>query len=427
MTISSTDDGSFLHTAEVCKTEAVQRFYDQRPYPPPVDDLDGYRQRWQDEGKHRADFHLHWPDRPYRADLTVLVAGCGTVQAARHALRLPDSLVVGIDISGTSVRHTEALKRKYDLANLEVYQLPIERVGELGRGFDKIVCTGVLHHLPDPQAGLRALQAVLEPDGAMDLLVYAAYGRAGVYMLQEYCRRLGIGQTDKDIQELAHTLTALPANHPLARLLAESPDFQHPDALADALLNPQDRAYSVPQLFDLIDRCKLAFGRWVRQAPYLAQCGDPARTPHAARLAKLPPREQYAALELFRGGMLRHNMILYRDDRPTRLPRFDRDEWLGYTPLRLPETSSVRQRLPAGASAALLNRSHSDPDLVLFVDPTELRLVEAIDGQRTVAGIIEHVAKSKPAVHPTQGQALNLFQRLWRYDQVVFDIAPLAE
>ena len=77
----------------------MRAFYDLHPYPPPVEDLDGYRQRWQDEGRRRADFHLHWPDKAYRADLNVLVAGCGTSQAAKHALRQPASHVVGIDFS----------------------------------------------------------------------------------------------------------------------------------------------------------------------------------------------------------------------------------------------------------------------------------------------------------------------------------------
>lgn len=402
----------------------VQAFYNRHPYPPPVDNLDGYRQRWLDEGRRRADFYLHWPHRPYQEDLRVLVAGCGTSQAAKHALRRPSAHVIGIDLSETSIRHTLALKDKYNLSNLDVRQLPIERVAELGEIFDLIVCTGVLHHLPDPQAGLSALQAVLDRQGALNLMVYAAYGRVGVYMLQEYCHRLGIGHSDEEIRELANTLAALPPAHPLARLLGESPDFASRAGLADALLNPQDRAYTVEQLFDLIESCGMTFGRWVRQAPYLPQCGSMASTPHASRLAKLPLQEQYAAMELFRGDMLRHSVILYRHDLTgdRRLPAFDSDDWLGYTPLRLPETASVRQRLPAGAAAALINRSHSDPDLVLFVDSTELLLVEAIDGRRTIADIIEHVAAPKPAVRPAQEQARSLFQRLWWYDQVVFDI-----
>jgi SAM-dependent methyltransferase len=353
----------------------------------------------------------------------VLVAGCGTSQAAKHALRQPSSQVIGIDISETSVRHTEALKHKYHLANLEVYQLPIERAGELDRRFDKIVCTGVLHHLPDPDAGLRALRDVLDSGGAMHLMVYAAYGRAGVYMIQDYCRRLGVGHSDKEIRDLAITLAALPRHHPLARLLGESPDFQSPDALADALLNPQDRAYTVPQLFDFVERCGLTFGRWVRQAPYLAQCCSLARTPHAARTAKLPQREQYAVAELFRGTMLRHNLIAYRGDRcgGSALVHFDHSGWPGYVPIRLPETISLQERLPPGAAAVLINQSHSDPDLVLAVNATEVRLFEAIDGKRSIAEIIQHTGMPGDTNRHLREQAHRFFERLWWYDQVVFD------
>jgi hypothetical protein len=53
-----------------------------------------------------------------------------------------------------------------------------------------------VHHLPDPDAGLRALHDVLKPNGALNVMVYAPYGRAGVYMLQDYCRRLGVGSGD---------------------------------------------------------------------------------------------------------------------------------------------------------------------------------------------------------------------------------------
>jgi hypothetical protein len=107
------------------------------------------------------------------------------------------------------------------------------------------------------------------------------------------------------------------------------------------------------------------------------------------------------------------------------LPRFDDDGWLGYTPLRLPETITVQQRLPAGAAAALINQSHSDPDLVLFVDAAELQVVAAIDGQRSIADIVQRLAGPASASRTLHEQARSLFQRLWWYDQVVFD-ASLA-
>src|SRR5262249_17840177 len=151
--------------------------------------------------------------------------------------------------------------------------------------FDLIVCTGVLHHLANPDEGLRALRDVLKSDGAMYLMVYAPYGRTGVYMLQEYCRRLGIGSSEREIKDLVATLGALPQQHPLVTVLRGSRDAQNDAAMADALLNPRDRSYSVPQLFDYIDRNGMAFGRWYWQAPYLPQCGALAATPHAEHLA----------------------------------------------------------------------------------------------------------------------------------------------
>ena len=140
----------------------------------------------------------------------------------------------------------------------------------------------MLHHLPDPDAGLRALREVLEPSGAINVMVYAPYGRAGVYMLQDYCRRLGIAWTTAEIRDLAASLKALPSDHPIAQLLRNSPDFANTAGLADALLHPRDRSYSVPQLMAFLDRAGLAFGRWVRQAPYLPWCGALASTPHRA-------------------------------------------------------------------------------------------------------------------------------------------------
>ena len=123
----------------------------------------------------------------------MLVAGCGTSQAARYALRQPASHVVGIDVSATSIRHTEELKRKYNLANLEVYQLPIEQVGTLGRSLTGWFAQACCITCPIRKRVCAPYGMCSSPMALMNLMVYAAYGRAGVYMLQEYCRRLGIG------------------------------------------------------------------------------------------------------------------------------------------------------------------------------------------------------------------------------------------
>ena len=237
-------------------------------------------------------------------------------------------------------------------------------------------------------------------------------------MLQELCRRLGIDASGGQIPELRAALDALPPGHPLAALLRTAPDFQDDAALADALLHPQDRAYSVPQLFDFLKAGGCSFVRWLRQAPYSARCGVLARLPQSGRLTALPPDEQYAAAELYRGTMVRHTAIVARDDeRQTGPVSFAGDAWRGYVPIRLPDTVAVRERIPPGVAAVLINRAHTDTDLYLPIDARGERLYEAIDGARTIGEITREAGD----------QAAAWFERLYWHDQVALDTSRAAQ
>jgi SAM-dependent methyltransferase len=403
-------------------TKEVRDFYDRHPYPPPIDNLEEYQRHWQDPRRRRADFHLFQPSKAYRADQSILIAGCGTSQAAKHALRWPAAQVTGIDCSATSVQHTKELERRHGIRNLQVHQLALEHVSELGLYFDQVVCTGVLHHLADPDAGLTALRNVLKPDGAMEMMVYAPYGRAGIYMLQEFCRRIGVQANNGEIRDLITALRALPPGHPVNNLLAHAPELQSEEALADALLHPRDRAYSVPQLFDFIESAGLTFGRWLRQAPYSTYCGVIPKLPQAPQIARLPLREQFATIELFRGTMIRHSAIVYRNDRPSTLKtvRFAGTNWLSYVPIRIPDTVCVEDHLPPEAAGVLINRTHTYRDIFLPIGATEKRLFDAIDGNNSIAEIAGNTFSSSER-QPHLALTRHFFERLWWHDQVLFD------
>jgi SAM-dependent methyltransferase len=235
------------------RSEEVRDFYERMPYRPrsPIWTRISIYKRIR---RRRAEFHRIWPDQRPRENQEILIACCGTSQAARYAAREPHARITVIDVSDASLRHTRDLQRKHNLENLELHKVPIESVSELGRSFDLMVCTGVLHHLPDPDRGLRALRDVLRPDGAMRVMVYARHGRAGIYMMQEYCRLLEIHPSASDLRSLAATLDALPKDHPIANVQPRANDFRLPEAMPDALLHPQDRAYSVPEIYAWLDR-----------------------------------------------------------------------------------------------------------------------------------------------------------------------------
>jgi hypothetical protein len=116
--------------------------------------------------------------------------------------------------------------------------------------------------------------------------------------------------------------------------------------------------------------------------------------------------------------MVRHSVVAYRSDGTSKgaLVDFDGDVSLGYVPIRLPDTLTVRDRdrLPSGASAVLINRNHTYNDLYLPIDAREERLLAGVDGRRTIAEICSGSGE--------RSTASMFFQQLWQWDQVVFSL-----
>jgi hypothetical protein len=153
-----------------------------------------------------------------------------------------------------------------------------------------------------------------------------------------------------------------------------------------------------------------------------------AKIPLADRIACLSPAQQYAAIELFRGTMVRHSLIAYGNENTsgTNQVSFAGDAWLDYVPIRMSETICVEDRLPQGAAAVLINQTHAYKDLLLLIDSTEKRLFDAIDGVRSIGDIAERTMSSSNR-KTNHDMARAFFERLWWHDQVVFDASHRAQ
>src|SRR3954454_679498 len=142
------------------------------------------------------DYWVFGARRPASRPLNALIAGGGTgdatIMLAQQMARAgrPGS-VTWLDRASSSLKVARERAAVRGLSNIIWEQRSLLDLPGSGLGpFDYIDCCGVLHHLPDPAAGLRALLSVLAPGGGLGLMVYAPYGRTGVYMLQDVLRLL---------------------------------------------------------------------------------------------------------------------------------------------------------------------------------------------------------------------------------------------
>ena len=92
------------HTAQRQRPSApasdeVRDFYERMPYPAPLASLDENRDIYQNPDRRRALFHVMWPAEQPRGKQEILVAGCGTSQAAKYipakARKLPKPRIAG--------------------------------------------------------------------------------------------------------------------------------------------------------------------------------------------------------------------------------------------------------------------------------------------------------------------------------------------
>ena len=304
---------------------ALAAQYDAYPYP---------QRDARDEAKRLiigSPSHLrevdHWifgARRPASQPLRALVAGGGSgdatvmlAQQMTNAGRAGD--VTWLDRSAAARRVAEARVAARKLGNVIFQEGSLLDLPGSGLGpFDYIDCCGVLHHLPDPLAGLKALVSALAPGGGLGLMVYAPHGRTGVYMAQDALRLLAPpDETPAARVEVAKRLwRQMPETAWLRRNPWITDHEKGGDAgLYDLLLNPRDVAFTVPAFNALIQAAGLRIVCLVEPLRYdpLSYLSDPKLRP---RIEAMDVVQRAALAEAITGNMGVHIAYCVRANAP---------------------------------------------------------------------------------------------------------------
>jgi tetratricopeptide (TPR) repeat protein/SAM-dependent methyltransferase len=247
-----------LTTIDDDVSSLVRQQYEENPYP-----------RWtKPEVVHPErsidDFmQTGFPRAPYRAlnkrDLDILIAGCGTGQHPIIIARMfPAARVLAVDLSLSSLAYARRKTRELGLENVAYAQADLLRLSDSGRKFDIIHSVGVLHHLADPIAGMRALASSLNPGGLFLLGLYSELARQDVVAVRAYAAEHGYGARPDDIRRCRQDLIAL-RDDDLRKKVTNSPDFASISGCRDLLFHVQEHRFSLPDISRLVDSLEMRF------------------------------------------------------------------------------------------------------------------------------------------------------------------------
>lgn len=406
----------------------VRQQYEDYPFPPVEAHDDTWRlQVMPQDMLQNINHYCFGGKKDFRDNFRVLVAGGGTGHAViflAEQLRETNAEVYYVDLSKASREVAQKRAEVRGLTNINWIHGSLLDVPTMGIGqFDYINCTGVLHHLENPTAGLMALKSVLKPDGAMGLMVYGKYGRASYYHVQEMMRLINEDKEGPE-QKIENTMAAMKSlpetfflGHGIHRQRHLDGFFNDPINLYDTFLHSKDRAYTVGEVYEWVDTCGLVMngftnfnatmGEKIQYRPELYIKDDKLLD----RVMDFPLPKRQAVAELVSSQIGLHTFYCsYRSDAQANpldlemVPFFSDCHCGGepvFTELNLSETCGWLESNPAEQYVV---RHPTGLTIAITNTPWTGRIMKYIDGERSLKTIFKMVGDDFRAMGVTPSE-----------------------
>ena len=192
-------------------------------------------------------------DFPESGEGRILIAGSGSFAPYPFAVANPDAQVTALDLSCANLRRARLHCLVHGLRNVLFERGDLLDPTATPGPFDFIDSFGVLHHLDDPLAGLRALERRLVPGGILRLMVYGRYARREAESIRCAVKRLGI----KEISDLRRLLAKAKPGSRVRNFIEASWEARTDSGLADLFLHPCVHTYRIDEFLEMISQTRL--------------------------------------------------------------------------------------------------------------------------------------------------------------------------
>jgi SAM-dependent methyltransferase len=252
----------------------VQSQYEENPYP-----------RWvitsspSKKTKIEDYLRMKFPHAAFKPSgktnaLDLLIAGCGTGQLVVGMAQIFQGVrVLAVDLSLASLGYAKRMGDMLGLGNIEFAQADILKLPTIGRKFDAISTTGVMHHMADPLAAWRGLVSILRPGGFMHIGLYSEIARQEVSEAWKFIAERGYGKSADEIRRCREDIFALPDDAPI-RQATLSPDFYSLSDCRDLLFHEHELRLTLPQIKRFLAENHLEFIGWDIEESFLKKYGE---------------------------------------------------------------------------------------------------------------------------------------------------------
>ena len=240
----------------------VRGQYEENPYPRWVITASPTR-KFKFEEYLRTQYPLA-PFKPFAKSgpVDILFAGCGTGQlVAGMAQLIENAHLLAVDLSLASLGYAKRMCALLGLNNIEFGQADILKLPSIGRQFDLVSTTGVLHHMADPLAAWRGLVSMVRPGGFMHVGLYSETARQDVSNAWKFIADGGYGKSADEIRRCREDIFALPSDVPL-REATLSPDFYSLSDCRDLLFHEHELRLTLPEIKRFLAENDLEFIGW---------------------------------------------------------------------------------------------------------------------------------------------------------------------
>ena len=408
--------------------EEVRDQYEDLPYPPRDPKHEKERLVQTDLDILETINHVGFGGtQTFRDGFKCLVAGGGTGDSTIHLAQqlkgFEGATVTQVDLSSASLEIAKQRAEVRGLTNIEFIHGSLLDVAKLNLGkFDYINCCGVLHHLENPDDGLKALSSVLKDDGLIGIMVYAKYGRLSIYPLQRLFRLVNTNAENKNekLKNAKAILEKLPDNH-----FANSPqplwkreyDSLGDEGLFDAVLHPQDVAYSVTDAYNWVERCELniemMYGQRDERSMY--EPNHYISSPELREEIKgFPLRERQEIAEIINGNILRHTFFVNKKANTTASTKNKSLVPFFFPELGMEQTlaTGIENHIPLGH----IKITGVNSRIMLPASKEGAAIVSNIDGKNDIKTILNRAEKKlkKSGIKTNKSALEKVFEEYYR-------------